>query len=100
LMLTGKHLPAEEALEQGLVTQTVKAGSALDTALSLARQIQTKGPLSVAAILASVYGRKRESLQKPYQNDTQAFGALFETEDTREGIQAFLQKRLPQFKGR
>jgi enoyl-CoA hydratase/carnithine racemase len=100
LMLTGKHISAQEAYDLGLVSQVVKGGSSLDSALSLARQIQTKSPLSIASILSSVRWREEDSLKERCKKDAQAFGALFETEDSKEGLTAFLEKRLPHFKGR
>ncbi len=100
MMLTGKHIPAQEAYDLGLVSQVVKSGSTLDTALNLARQIQTKSASSVSAILASLRSREEDSLQDRYKKEAKAFGALFETEDGKEGLSAFLEKRQPQFKGR
>lgn len=100
LMLTGNHISAQEAFELGLVSQVVKVGASLDSALSLARQIQTKSALSIASILASVRSQGEDSLKERYQKEAKAFGALFETEDGKEGLAAFLEKRQPQFKGR
>ena len=100
MMLTGKHIPAQEAYDLGLVSQVVKPGASLNTALSLARQIQSKSPLSIAGILAAIRSREEDSLKERYRKEAKAFGALFETEDGKEGLAAFLEKRLPQFKGR
>lgn len=100
IMLTGKHIPAQEAYDLGLVTQVVKPGLTLDTALSLARQIQTKSPLSIASILSSVHPREEDSPEERCKKEAETFGTLLETEDGKEGLAAFLEKRLPQFKGR
>ncbi|MBI5426688.1 MAG: enoyl-CoA hydratase/isomerase family protein [Nitrospinae bacterium] len=98
LTLTGSAITAEQAWSIGLVNQVVKKGAALDTSLSLARQIQGKGARAVAAVLDTVLseGSRTERLQR----ESRAFGELFGAEDAREGIKAFLEKRVPHFKDR
>jgi len=93
LLLTGKTLSADEAAAIGLVNQTVKSGAALETALDLAKQIQSKSAPAVAAVLKILRDPSAE-------REAEAFGNLFSTHDTREGIRAFLEKRNPEFKDR
>ncbi len=98
MMLTGKQLTAEEAMGIGLVNQVVQKGGALEAALNLAEQIQSKSALSVMAILNAVNNPDYESLADRLNNEKELFGKLFPTHDAQEGMQAFLEKRLPDFK--
>ena len=100
MILTGKRISAQEAHGMGLTNQVVKKGAALDTALTLAKQIQSKSALSVAAILAAVQNRDCVSLAERFEKESREFGKLFPTEDKKEGISAFLEKRVADFKDR
>lgn len=100
MMLTGKTITASEARDIGLINHVVKKGVALDTSLNLAKQIQHKGALSVAAILSALRTGEHKSVEEGFQKEAEAFGSLLETEDGREGLQAFLEKRAPRFKDR
>lgn len=96
LMLTGNTLTANDAFAIGMVNRVVKHNAALDTALTLAKQIQSKSALAISAILNSSRTASHERLRK----ESQAFGNLLQTEDAKEGINAFLEKRVPHFKDR
>jgi len=93
MMLTGRQLTAEEAVKTGLVNQTVQKGHALEAALNLAEQIEKKSANSVSAILAAV-----NSIEETPDKEPELFGQLFPTQDAQEGMRAFLEKRLPNFK--
>jgi len=99
LLLTGRHLSAEEALAIGLIGHVVPDGEALTRALELAGMIAANGPLAVQAILRTI----RETEGMPEQ---QAFGieaklgmAVFGSADAKEGPRAFAEKRTPRFVG-
>jgi enoyl-CoA hydratase / 3-hydroxyacyl-CoA dehydrogenase len=93
----GDPISAEEAYEYGLVNRLVPDHELFDAATAWARKLAAQAPLAVAAI-------KRVShagdLDEGIEAEKQAFGEVFQTEDAREGIGAFLQKRNPEFKGR
>ncbi len=99
LILTGRKVKADEALALGLVNRVVPAGEAVHAARELAAQILANGPRAVAYALQAV----REGLDMPLAQgqslEAALFGLLASTADTREGLQAFLEKRRPQFKG-
>jgi enoyl-CoA hydratase / 3-hydroxyacyl-CoA dehydrogenase len=95
--LTGDPIDAYEAYRVGLATQVVPDHELFDTALAWARRMTEKPPLAVEAI-------KRVSnspdLDAGLAAEGEGFGRAFGSEDAKEGISAFLQKRRPAFKGR
>ncbi len=97
LNLTGEPIDAVEACELGLAHRVVPDHELLDTALSWARKLAAQAPLAIEQI-------KRVSaapdLDAGIEAEKQAFITAFSSEDAREGISAFLQKRTPHFQGK
>jgi len=100
MMLTGKSLTSEEALELGLVNRVVPPSQLLSETVSLADEISKLSPLSIRACLKAVTQGLGLPLERGLELETELFASLFETEDAREGLSAFLEKRSPVFKGR
>ncbi len=100
LMLTGKSITADEAFDFGLLNRVVATPGLLSEALSLVETISNLSPLSIKACLKAVTKGLDMSIEDGLKLETQLFASLFETEDAHEGTTAFLQKRLPVFKGR
>jgi len=100
LVLTGRHMTAEEALAAGLVTRVVPDELVLEEAQRLAREVAAKPPIAVRLAKDSVLKAFDTSLEVGLDYERKAFYLLFSTEDKTEGIQAFLAKRPPVFKGR
>ncbi|MEW6470807.1 MAG: enoyl-CoA hydratase/isomerase family protein [Actinomycetota bacterium] len=100
LLLTGDLVSADEAARLGLVEEVVPADELLDRSLELARAIAGAGPLAVRAILAAVRAGLEMPLDSAISRTESHLARLFETEDFREGAQAFLDKRPPKFTGR
>ncbi len=96
LNLTGDPISADEAFEIGLVNRVVPDHELLDTALSWARKLAGQAPLAVEQI-------KRVSaaadLDTGIEAEKGAFAEVFASEDAKEGISAFLEKRTPTFRG-
>ena len=99
LLFTGDRLTAEEARELGLVDRVAPAGTALSEAFSLASRINSAGPLAVEAAKRSVSFGLQKSHDDGHQYEAATFGRLFETDDHREGIAAFLERRPAKFRG-
>jgi enoyl-CoA hydratase/3-hydroxyacyl-CoA dehydrogenase len=97
LNLVGDPIDAGEAYELGLVHRVVPDHELLDTALAWARKLAGQAPVAVAQI-------KRVSaagdLDQGIEAEKQGFATAFSSDDAREGISAFLQKRTPRFEGR
>lgn len=100
LLLTGRHITADEALEYGLIGHVVPDGQALARALEIAEVIAANGPLAVQAILRSI--RETEGLHEndAFKLDTKIGIEVFLSEDAKEGPLAFKEKRPPQFRMR
>jgi len=99
LIYTGKMISADDALRIGLANAVFEPGELLAAATSAAAEIASKGPLAVAAAKRLI----RDGLDLPLPDANQleraAFGAAFGTDDQSEGMEAFLEKRPPVFKG-
>jgi enoyl-CoA hydratase/3-hydroxyacyl-CoA dehydrogenase len=97
LNLTGLPVPAPEALELGLVNRVVPDHELLDTALAWAQAFAAKAPLARGLIKRV---SARPDLDEGLEAEKRAFAEVFATEDAREGIAAFLEKRTPRWSGR
>ena len=100
MILTGEPLPAQRAYDLGLVNRLVEPGQAMEAATKLAEQICAAAPLAVWAsrkvVLASAY--EDDETLKQMTND--AFAQILASEDTTEGLTAFIEKRAPNWKAK
>jgi len=99
LCLTGRPIGAAEALAMGLVSQVVPDAEVLDTALTTARDLARLPPLAVMQIKETILAGENASLETALALERKAFQLLFASADKREGMQAFFDKRKPDFKG-
>jgi enoyl-CoA hydratase / 3-hydroxyacyl-CoA dehydrogenase len=95
--LVGEPIGAEEAVRVGLVHRVVPDHELLDRALSWAHKLAGKAPLATEQIKAVSH---QGDLDEGLRSEQEAFGRVFASEDAREGIAAFLEKRTPDFRGR
>lgn len=100
LVLTGRQITAEEALAMGLVNHVVAREQVVPRALELARDIAAMPPLAVRLAKESILTALDTPLDIGLQHERRLFSVLFASEDQKEGMQAFLEKRPPQFEGR
>jgi enoyl-CoA hydratase len=100
LVLTGTTLSAREAEARGLVTQIVPAPEVIPAALDLAARVAAMPPVAVRAAKEAVNRAFEVSLEAGLEFERRAFYLLFDTEDAKEGLAAFSEKRKPSWKGR
>lgn len=100
LVLSGEMIPAEEALRIGLVDKVVPPEDLMEEAGSLARKLAAKAPMALKLAKKAVNEGIMVSLREGLNLEADYFGLLCGTEDKNEGVDAFLNKRKPQFTGR
>jgi enoyl-CoA hydratase len=100
LILTGRTMGAGEAEAHGLVTSVVPSESTVPAALELAARIAGMPPVAVLAAKAAVNRAEELSLEAGLEFERRSFYLLFDTEDQKEGMAAFAEKRKPAWKGR
>ncbi len=99
LVLTGRLVSAAEAREMGLVNMVVPAGELMDAARKLAATLLDKGPLALRLTMEAVHTGFDLGLDEALELEAHLFGLSAATEDMKEGLSAFLEKRKPAFKG-
>jgi enoyl-CoA hydratase/carnithine racemase len=100
MVLTGKPITAEEALQFGLVAEICEPGAATVRAVECAQEIAARAPLAMQqgkAVVKTAYDQPHGA---HLDFERQAFSLLFSTEDKKEGVAAFQEKRKPEWKGR
>lgn len=100
MMLTSDPILGDEAVQLGLANKALSEESLFDETLKLAQQIAKKSPVAMKAALTMLQHVKPSSYYKGIRAEAKAFGEVFVSEDGQEGIQAFLEKREPIFKGK
>jgi enoyl-CoA hydratase/carnithine racemase len=99
-ILTGDMVTAQEAHRLGVVNHVVSQDQTLKVAKDLARKIVAKGGIAVTQALRAIEEGMDRPLEEGLTVEADAFGVVAQTEDSREGVKAFLEKRQPQFKDR
>ena len=99
MVLTGRRLTAREALAAGLVARVYAPEVLLEEAKKLAREISKASPLAARAAKAAANAAVDRQLDAGLLKEREAFYRLFDTQDQKEGMKAFVEKRAPDFKG-
>ena len=99
LLLTGRQITAQEALQIGLVSRVVPAADLMAEAKRLATELATKAPIAVQYITEAVNRGLEQPFDKAQFLEATLFGLVASTKDMREGTAAFLEKRKADFKG-
>jgi enoyl-CoA hydratase len=100
MVLTGKFISAEEALRAGLINRIVPEELYLSEAIKLAKEIAQLSPLALQLAKESVLAAFNTSLDEGLILERKNFYMLFASEDQKEGMNAFIEKRKAQFKGK
>jgi enoyl-CoA hydratase len=100
LILTGDRIPAAEAERIGLVNKVVAPEELMNVAMEMAKKIASRGPLAVRAAIEAVMSGSEMPIEEGFFLEATLFGLLASTEDMKEGMGAFLEKRAADFKGR
>jgi enoyl-CoA hydratase len=99
MVLTGTFITAQEAQEAGLINKVVPVEIYLDEAIKMAKKIAQMAPLAVQLAKESVLKAFELPLQEALHFERKNFYTLFATEDQKEGMKAFIEKRRANFKG-
>ena len=93
IILTGEQIKSDQAIRIGLIEEIVQDGKALETAMSIALSVASQSPSSVAKCKDLIHMARLSN--NPYQEELEPFVNLFDTKDQKEGVEAFLNKRKP-----
>ncbi|MDY6972609.1 MAG: enoyl-CoA hydratase-related protein [Thermodesulfobacteriota bacterium] len=100
MMVTGDNISVEEALNLRLVNRVVPLGELRETCVTMAKKIMTKAPLAVRYCIEAANEGFEESFDRGCDIETEKLLAAFATEDAREGLNSFIERRKPTYKGR
>lgn len=99
MMFTSEPIIGTEAVKVGLANHAYSDNELVDEAVKLARKIAKKSPGSLKAAIQLLNFTKTDSFYEGIEKEAELFGQVFTSQDGMEGIQAFIEKREPQFKG-
>ncbi len=101
LIFTGDAVSADRALQMGLVNQVVEEGEALAAAMKMAGRIAKRGPVAIRMVKDVITrGIEEPNMEKAIEIETQAWPKLFNTQDQKEGMRAFIEKRKPVYQNK
>lgn len=100
LIFTGDPVPAAKALEIGLVNEVVKTGEGMQAAYALARKMSRHSAKALQYAKHAIDEGLNGSLEEGLETEARYFGKVFQTEDVKEGVSAFMEKRRAVFKDR
>jgi enoyl-CoA hydratase len=100
LIVTGRVISAQEAFQMGIVNRVIPSASLMEETKKVASQIAANGPVGVRLAKMVVESGFNMDLWEACMLESYAFSLAFSTEDQKEGMKAFLEKRKPAYKGR
>ena len=99
LMFTGDTIDAETALSIGLINQVVSPEALMEQAMKLAKKLSAKPPLTIKNLKESMHNVYNMDLNMGLNTELEKLCSLFATEDQKEGMNAFIERRKPNFQG-
>ena len=99
MIFSGNFYTAQSAYAMGLVNEILPKSGLIKRAEELSKTFQQRGPLAISQAKQLIQKNGSLDLETALQIEAQEFGRLFDKEDSREGMKAFIEKRSPQFKG-
>ncbi|MED4203132.1 enoyl-CoA hydratase [Neobacillus mesonae] len=99
MMFTSEPITGKEAVQYGLANHAYPEAEVLEQAYKLAGKIAKKSPVSISAVIKLLNYAKTEEFYEGMKKEAELFGKVFVSKDAKEGIQAFIEKREPHFKG-
>jgi len=96
IILTGEQIKPEQALKIGLIEEKVEDGQSLEISMKIASNVANQSPGSISKCKDLI--KKARLSNEPYQEELEPFVNLFDTKDQKEGVEAFLDKRKPNWK--
>ncbi|MCL6586278.1 MAG: enoyl-CoA hydratase [Anoxybacillus sp.] len=100
MMWTSEPITGTEAVQWGLANKAVPEEKLLEEAKTLAKKVAQKSPISVQATIQLLQAAKASTFHEAVEKEAVLFGSVFMSEDAKEGVQAFIEKRPAQFRGK
>ncbi|CAM5201896.1 Enoyl-CoA hydratase OS=Ureibacillus acetophenoni OX=614649 GN=SAMN05877842_102422 PE=3 SV=1 [Ureibacillus acetophenoni] len=100
MLFTSEPISGTEAVQYGLANKAFPASELLEQSLTLAKKIAEKSPIALKAAIQMLQYSKNASYYEGVKAEAKSFGTVFVSEDAKEGIQAFIEKRKPNFTGK
>lgn len=100
MILLGERLKADKAEQIGLVSEVVPTGTSLERALELAAKTEKQSPTSIRFCKELIMEARSGDITSVYAKERELFVKLWDTEDQKEGVAAFVEKRAPQWKNK
>lgn len=100
MMFTSEPITGAEAVQWGLANKAFTVDELLPKTIEIAKKIALKSPVALKAAIDTLQYYKHESFHNGIKAEAEIFGTVFDSEDSKEGIQAFIEKRQPSFIGK